>query len=285
MTECLTDRIRAAFRTAADPGYLVFTKSLNPSPRPAFGVRMPALRAIARDIIRAGDTRAYLDAVLGHLAAEPGTVLEFEWTTLGSIVLGRDRKIDPAAAEHYFAAWLGQMDGWGVCDCHGSEACFVRRAPFHWQGVLTEWIRALRADDPFSVWRARVALVVILAHYKTPETLSWALDVLEEPAISRALSDFTAAGDMAMPGKTVNGQRIFSAGLGYYLSMACAWCWTTLYAIDNAAVRNRLLSHTAAGGIDALTAGRVLGKVRDSFRISPEETRRLKEELQALMHN
>ena len=263
---------RARFVALADERYRAFTMSLNPSPRPAFGVRSPMLRAEAKRVIAEEGSRVYLDAVLWALAEAPALVSETEWTTLGSVLMGRDKHLTDEEHDHYFEAWLSQMDGWGVCDTHGSEAHFVRARRDVWQRRALQWVTEVNPAAPASVWKARVALVIALAHFRDKQYVDWARLLLEHPAIERALKAYAQQDALGNPAKKKAGVTTgFETGEGYYLSMVVAWCWTVFYVLDPVHVRERVVTLTKAGRLDAQTALRVVSKVRDSLAVSAEE--------------
>ena len=56
----MNSELRARLESLADPGYRAFSARLLPVGTPLLGVRLPALRRIARELSR-GDWRAYLD--------------------------------------------------------------------------------------------------------------------------------------------------------------------------------------------------------------------------------
>ena len=66
---------RERLEALSEERYRAFSKSLNPSPRPGLGIRMPALREEAKRLMKEGLTRTYLDAVLWALTATPKLVL------------------------------------------------------------------------------------------------------------------------------------------------------------------------------------------------------------------
>ena len=270
---------RERLEALSEERYRAFSKSLNPSPRPGLGIRMPALREEAKRLMKEGLTRTYLDAVLWALTATPKLVLEPEWTTLGSVLIGRDKDLSMEEHDQYFEAWLSQMDGWGVCDAHASEAHFVRERREGWQKKLLTWLVELNATLPSSVWKARVALVVILAHYKDRQYLGWACLMLEHPSIERALKAYEAANALAKPAKVNGTGGNFESGEGYYLSMVVAWCWTVFYVLDPEHVRARVVALTKENRLDEQTALRVVSKVRDSLAISDEEKALLRQEV------
>ncbi len=104
----------------ADPGYRAFSARLLPVGTPLLGVRLPALRRIARELSR-GDWRAYLDG------AADGS---FEEILLQGMVIGY-AEMDMGERQHRTAAFVPKISNWSVCDsfCAGLKAVRKIRIP------------------------------------------------------------------------------------------------------------------------------------------------------------
>ena len=117
----MNSELRARLESLADPGYRAFSARLLPVGTPLLGVRLPALRRIARELSR-GDWRAYLDG------AADGS---FEEILLQGMVIGY-AEMDMGERQHRTAAFVPKISNWSVCDsfCAGLKA--VREDPDSW---------------------------------------------------------------------------------------------------------------------------------------------------------
>ena len=135
----------------AEPGYRAFTEGLIPGAEDtSLGVRLPALRRIAREIT-SGDWRAFLDA------SRPSRVLELK--LLHAIVLGGakcaiDEKIQ------LVDAFLPYVDNWSVCDALCSS--FKPRAKD--REALFGFV--LSCADSDMEFRKRFGLVMMMDYYR-----------------------------------------------------------------------------------------------------------------------
>ena len=99
-------QLRAHLETLADETYRAFHQKLLGVPTaPVLGVRLPALRAIAKQIAQ-GDWEAYLRAARDD---------SLEETMLQGMVIGAVRAhIDQVLP--YIASFVPKIDNWAVCD-------------------------------------------------------------------------------------------------------------------------------------------------------------------------
>src|SRR5699024_6296864 len=92
--------VRRELAALADPQYRDFTRKMVPGALVAYGVRTPALRAMARKILKA-EPLLWLK--------EAGTPQSYEETLLRAFVLGGVKL--PLVTE-----FLPLLDNWAVCD-------------------------------------------------------------------------------------------------------------------------------------------------------------------------
>lgn len=287
--EALMLSLERTWTSNADADYLAFSRALLPSDQPAYGVRMPVLRNVAKAILKGKEASPVMvmEALLILQKTDPARIQPLEWTYLGSILLGRANEADMPHRAPWWRAWLDRMDGWGPCDLMGGEAHFMRQAPEVWLPVLRELIEALRADDVASLWRARVALVALQAHFKSPDWIDEALKALQSPVITTALFAFYEEGALGTPKRKMrkgkdqdqsqNQNQNQSQGTapqpGYYLSMVVAWAWVTFLTADFERTFS-VLSHSE-GRFDPATQRRVVRKAHESLALSAEQKARL----------
>jgi 3-methyladenine DNA glycosylase AlkD len=144
--EALVERLAAQ----GDPSYADFSLKLLPGVRqPALGVRLPALRGIAKEIVR-GDWRGFLDAGAAHVL--------YEVRLLCAIVLGSAKcPADERIAR--LEAFLPQVDNWAVCD----TLCSSLKPDAASREALFEY--ALECASSDIEFRKRFGLVLLMSRY------------------------------------------------------------------------------------------------------------------------
>ena len=151
--------IRDFLEAHADARYAAFSASLVPGAQRLLGVRLPVLRALARDIAKE-DWRTYLDG-----AADDS----FEETMLQGLVTGGGAHAlrGTAGARGSLRA---QIDNWSLCDSPATGFKFVRK---HREEAWQFLQPYLHGDDEFA---QRFAWVMLLAHFVTEEFIGRVLD-------------------------------------------------------------------------------------------------------------
>lgn len=144
--------VRRRLQALAEPGYAAFSAALVPGSRPLLGVRLPALRALARELA------ASPEAALATLTDDT-----FEEQMLRGLIIayaGADAPTRRARLE----ALLPHIENWSVCDSTAVTCKFMAREPEFW----LPWLWALaRREEEFS---ARFGLVCLLDHFTaTPQ--------------------------------------------------------------------------------------------------------------------
>ncbi|OUO35947.1 DNA alkylation repair protein [Olsenella sp. An290] len=146
----VTDRIRHELEALADPTYRDFQAKLVPTVDPAriLGVRTPALRAYARQLVRerSADARVFL-AALPHET--------YDENNLHGELIGRVAKT-PAEAFGLLDAFLPHVDNWATCDLIRVPA-FKRDL-----SAVLERIRSWIAAEPEYVVRFGVVQLMAL---------------------------------------------------------------------------------------------------------------------------
>ena len=133
----------------ADAPYRAFTDGLVPGAERTLGVRVPKLRAMAKEL-QAGDWRAFLGASREHPL--------YEVRLLHAYVLGGARcAIDEKLA--LADAFLPQVDNWAVCD--GFCSSFKPRRGEH--GALFGFVLGCAGSD--LEFRKRFGLVMLMSYF------------------------------------------------------------------------------------------------------------------------
>ncbi len=143
----------------ADAGYASFSSSLVPGALPMLGVRLPVLRALAREIA-AGDWQTYLAEAAGDT---------FEEVMLQGLVTGMARMpFDEQMGR--MAAYVCKITDWALCDSPTMSFKFVRRRR---KEVWTFLQPYLYSEGEFT---RRFAIVLLLAHFITDDFIDRVLE-------------------------------------------------------------------------------------------------------------
>ncbi len=132
----------------SDPVYADFQRKLIPTvARDAIlGVRTPALRVMAKEMIKAGEAEAFADAL-------PHTY--FDENQLHAFILSKEK--DFTKCLDRVTAFLPYVDNWATCDQMSPKA-FAK----HKEELLPVIQRWLRSDH---VYTARFAIGMLMQHY------------------------------------------------------------------------------------------------------------------------
>lgn len=146
------EEILTRLRAAAEPDYAAFSSALVPGCRPMLGVRLPALRRLAKELAR--------DAGEALTALSDAT---FEEQMLRGLVTAY-AKAGSEERRARLEALLPHIDNWSVCDSTAMTCKFMAKEPDFW----LPWLQALaRREEEFP---ARFGLVCLLAHFTgTPQ--------------------------------------------------------------------------------------------------------------------
>ncbi len=153
--------IRQQLQALAEEEYRDFAMKLTPGIENILGVRLPALRKLAREIAK-GDWAAYL------AAAEDDS---FEEVMLQGLVIGY-AKGTPAEILPHIRRFIPKINSWSICDtfCSNLKIAAKNKAVF-WDFLQPY----LREEEEFSV---RFGVVMLIAHYITAEDIQRVLFAL-----------------------------------------------------------------------------------------------------------
>lgn len=148
------EKIFADLHALAEPEYAAFSAALKPGARPLLGVRLPALRTLARHYA-AEDA----DTAISLLAAPAWFEEEMLRCLIAAYAHG-----SATQRRARLEAVLPTMTGWSSCDSTAATCKFMAKEPAFWQPWLEE---LARRDDEFA---ARFGLVCLLDHFvETPQ--------------------------------------------------------------------------------------------------------------------
>ena len=256
--------VRAEIAALAEPAYRDFSQKLLPGCGGIQGVRLPALRRLARELARTGGWRDYL----AEYFAEDGPGRWFEEDMLAGMCIGAAKlpAEEAVSLARRFRPWIGN---WSVCDsfCTGFRAVSREREAF-WPFVT----ECLETGEEYGV---RLGAVLLLAHYRMPE------EKLHPPA-KRAENTFVEHGkapvvDIAadQPPEWADRAVALLAEIshpGYYARMAAAWALSMFY-LD---FPEKVLPLLEGGALRPEVRRMTIRKICESRRPSPEEKARLR---------
>lgn len=135
----------------AEPGYRDFSSALIPGAQ-MLGVRLPALRKLAREIAK--------EDALSYLNLSPGSC--FEETMLYGMVIGYARMgVEERLA--YISGFIPLIDNWSVCDSFCTTLKFAREARERVWSFLRPYMEGGREFE------TRFAIVMAINHFVTED--------------------------------------------------------------------------------------------------------------------
>ena len=154
--------IRALLPTLAEPGLQKFNSSLMPGVEGVLGVRMPKLRALAKDIAK-GDWPAYLAG-----ASEE----TYEETLLQGLVIGYV-KTDFEILRPYITAHVEKLSNWSVCDTFCGSLKIAKAEP------EAMWTFILPYFDRTDAYALRFGIVMALFFFLDDEHIDQVIALLD----------------------------------------------------------------------------------------------------------
>lgn len=143
----MQSKLRIRLQAMAEPSYRDFSAALIPGCSNMLGIRIPALRALAKELLR-DDWAALL--------AESDQTFE-EVMLRGFLIAGA--KLPDETRMAMIRDFVPQVDNWSVCDCFCASLRCMKQSPDVWWPLLTEYA-ASSAEFP-----TRFAVVCMLDHY------------------------------------------------------------------------------------------------------------------------
>ena len=182
--------LRARLESLAEPDYRAFSARLLPPGTPLLGVRLPALRRIARELCR-GDWRAYLEEADDD---------SFEEILLQGMVIGY-ADMHTGERQRRTAAFVPKIGNWSVCDSFCAGLKSVREAPDSWWAFLRPFVTSRQE------YEVRFGVVMLLLYYIDEAHLADVFSLLgradcRETAARTAVSWAAAECYIRFPGPT-----------------------------------------------------------------------------------
>lgn len=205
--------IREQIMIYAENSYAEFSSALIPKSKPLLGVRLPKLRELAKQIVKAGEWEQEVCSYDGEFED-----IYFEEVMLRGMIIGYGtERIEIKEALDYLEAFIPHVDNWSVCD---SFCASFSTASKHRDEVWDFLQRYLYSDEEFEV---RVAVILLLNQYLK----------YDKNGKKHARKRIISMEDATKPQEDVQEQYPYlervlqvlnrSYTQGYYAQMAAAW--------------------------------------------------------------
>lgn len=122
----MVEEIRKKLYELSEEDYKAFNQKLLPGVEHVLGVRLPAMRKLAKEVAK-GDFRAYLD----EASEKIGTDSVHEEIMLQGLVLGY-AKMNREERTEYLENFVPKITNWAVCDSCVNSYKFMQKDPDYW---------------------------------------------------------------------------------------------------------------------------------------------------------
>lgn len=256
--------IRDRIAQYSENEYRDFSAALIPGAKQLLGVRLPKLRAIAKEIAK-GDWRSEIERADGEYED-----IYFEETMLRGMVTGygtAKKDVTESEGIQYLEKFIPMIDDWSVCDSFCNSFTFANK---HRDLVWEVMQRYLYSEKEFEV---RAVLILLLSQYlkydidnqKLPRNRSVDMAALEQ---NKENAERSTAVKLQFPYidkilTTLN--REFTQG--YYAQMAAAWLLAEAFVCFPYEVNEMLVNDCQ---MDKWTYNKALQKIRESLNPDAE---------------
>lgn len=159
----INGEIREQLEQLREPEFQAFTAKLLPGVEPILGVRIPALRKLAKELAK-GDWRTYLDGALDG---------SYEEIILQGMTLGY-AKGNLQEKKEYLEKFIPKIDNWSVCDSVCSTIKLAKTQPEEMWEFLKTYQNSSREFE------IRFALVQFLNYYINERYLMQVLEAVQQ---------------------------------------------------------------------------------------------------------
>lgn len=244
--------IRERLQALSEETYRDFSKSLIPDCKPLLGVRLPALRKLAKELTDSGEWKSLVES-------DAVQDCYFEEVMLRGMLIGSgtSKEKDIREALRLFDNFVPLVDNWSVCDsCCNSFSIFADYKQQVWEHIQP----LLYSEKEFEV---RVAFIVLLAHF---------LKYTQDDKKIRRRRQVTMEDILQSQEESGLYTEAILAALnrpflqGYYAQMAAAWltaeCFVTF--------PYRTMAFLKENRMDRFTYNKALSKICESRTPSDE---------------
>ncbi|AXH99737.1 DNA alkylation repair protein [Sporosarcina sp. PTS2304] len=155
------NEIKIRIHELIDEDYQKFASALIPTNDNVLGVRMPALRKLAKEVAK-GDWRTYLKTASDE---------SFEEVMLQGLVIGYV-KADIEEILHYVQLFIPKIDNWSICD----SFCVSLKMTKQHKERMWEFLQTYLLSD--KEYELRFGIVMLLDYYIESETICSVLALL-----------------------------------------------------------------------------------------------------------
>lgn len=164
----MQEKFREKLYGLAETDYKEFNQKLLPGVRHVLGIRLPALRKLAKEIAKE-DFRTYLDTALDELDQDSF----HEEIMLTGLVIGA-AKMDREERRRYLDRFVPHIQNWAVCDSCVNSYKFMKKEPDYWFPYL------LGYRDSKEEFELRYMIVAMMSHFVDEEHIDEILRLCNE---------------------------------------------------------------------------------------------------------
>lgn len=186
----MVENIRMRLEQLSEEDYKKFNENLLPGTKHVLGVRMPKLRALAKEIAK-GDFRAYLNEAYEKISADKGSY--HEEIMLEGLVIAY-AKMELKERFFYLDRFVPKIHNWAVCDCCSNTYKFMEKYQEESFAYLETYLHSQRE------YELRFGIVSLLDHFINDSYIDRVLSICEHTRHE-----------------------------GYYVKMAVAWTLSVCY--------------------------------------------------------
>lgn len=162
------EEVLKVLKNQEDQDYKEFNDKIVPGVKNAIGVRLPALRTLAKEIAKS-DYVTYL-AELDQIEKEQlyHEELLLQGILIGTIKIDADQRLD------YIKRFIHRINNWAVCDTFCSSLKFTKKN----ENLVWQFIQPYLKDD--REFFARFGVVMLMCYFIDEEHIAEDLKILEE---------------------------------------------------------------------------------------------------------
>ena len=167
MRMTMTEEIRDRLSGLAEEDYKAFNQKLLPGVKHILGVRLPALRKLAKETAR-GDFRAYLAEAQKEISGDSS----FEEIMIQGLVIGYAR-MEQEEYRKYLGEFIPRITNWSVCDSCANSYKFMGDDPEYWFSYLKKY------ENSQKEFEIRFMIVSMLNHFTEADHIDEILSICE----------------------------------------------------------------------------------------------------------
>lgn len=164
----MVDEIREKLYGLAEEDYKEFNEKLLPGVDRVIGIRLPALRKLAKEIAK-GDFRCYLNEAREKIGADS----IHEEIMLQGLVIGY-AKMEREERKKYVDEFVPKIGNWAVCDSCVNSCKFMEKEPEYW----FDYLKTYRDSD--EEFKLRFMIVGMMSHFVDEAHIDEILEICDE---------------------------------------------------------------------------------------------------------